>query len=81
MARLCTITVDFDGDLMRYGWAIPAEAHSIGLAGTRRTFKYGMGDDLGTAEGAQQVEHALVDMAHEVAGQVWRAWRQQGSLF
>lgn len=81
MARLCTITMDFDGDVMRYGWTIPAEAHSIGLASSRRAARFIMGEDLGQAEGARQVEYALRDCVNEVSAQVWKAWRGQGTLF
>lgn len=79
--RVAQIEAEIDGDQIRYRWAIPGEAHSVGLRAAAGGNRVWLGDDLGAPEGAGALEAALGHGVTAIGHRVRAQWNGMAPLF
>lgn len=78
---IASISLELDGNALRWKWTIDPAAHAIGLTGSSGSNWCRMGDDLGTPEGAGAISAGLAHASSAIDHRVRAAWNGLVPLF
>lgn len=81
MITVAHVSAVYDGDQIKYRWAIAPESHAVGLNPAAGGSCLWIGDDLGAPRGADIIESAIAAGAHFVGMRVKRQWSDTLAMF